>query len=154
MLISAYCGGGFGSKGAGAISMSIPALLAKKANAPVMMRITREDEYYIGRARTGVIGRARAAFRKDGRMLGLDLFIIADNGPYGPMGDHRSAGNAASLIYQPHRDALARDGGPDQHAAAHAAALARPDAGQRHRRTAADEGRRRSSASIRRQFAG
>src|SRR4029077_8868364 len=24
-----------------------------------------------------------------------------DNGPYGPMGDHRSAGNAASLIYQP-----------------------------------------------------
>ncbi len=101
VLISAYCGGGFGSKGAGAISMSIPAILAKKANAPVLMRITREDEHYIGRARTGVIGRARAAFRKDGRMLGLDLSMIADNGPYGPMGDHRSAANAASLIYQP-----------------------------------------------------
>ncbi len=101
VLISAYCGGGFGSKGAGAVSMSIPALLSKKANAPVMMRITREDEHYIGRARTGVIGRARAAFAKDGRMLGLDLFVIADNGPYGPMGDHRTAGNAASLVYQP-----------------------------------------------------
>ncbi len=101
VLISAYCGGGFGSKGAGAISMSIPALLSKKANAPVMMRISREEEHYIGRARTGVIGRARAAFRKDGRMLGLDLYVIADNGPYGPMGDHRSAANAASLIYQP-----------------------------------------------------
>ncbi len=101
VLISAYCGGGFGSKGAGAVSMSIPALLSKKANAPVMMRISREEEHYIGRARTGVIGRARAAFRKDGRMLALDLFIIADNGPYGPLGDHRSAGNAASLIYQP-----------------------------------------------------
>jgi CO/xanthine dehydrogenase Mo-binding subunit len=101
VLISAYCGGGFGSKGAGAISMSIPALLARKANAPVMMRISREEEHYIGRARTGVIGRARAAFRKDGRLLGLDLFVIADNGPYGTMGDHRSAANAASLIYQP-----------------------------------------------------
>ena len=101
VLISAYCGGGFGSKGAGAISMSIPALLSKKANAPVMMRISREEEHYIGRARTGVIGRARAGFRKDGRMLALDLFVIADNGPYGPMGDHRSAANAASLIYQP-----------------------------------------------------
>jgi CO/xanthine dehydrogenase Mo-binding subunit len=101
VLISAYCGGGFGSKGAGAISMSIPALLSKKANAPVLMRISREEEHYIGRARTGVIGRARAAFARDGRMLGLDLFVIADNGPYGPMGDHRSAGNAASLVYQP-----------------------------------------------------
>src|SRR5215510_12592332 len=44
VLISEYAGGGFGSKGAGAISMAIPALLSKKANAPVMMRITREDE--------------------------------------------------------------------------------------------------------------
>ena len=101
VLIAAYCGGGFGSKGAGAVSMAIPALLSKKANAPVMMRINSEEEYYIGRARTGVVGRARAAFRRDGRLLGLDLFVIADNGPYGPMGDHRSAGNAASLVYQP-----------------------------------------------------
>ena len=45
-------GGGFGSKGAGAVSMAIPALLSKKANAPVMMRISREEEHYIGRART------------------------------------------------------------------------------------------------------
>jgi xanthine dehydrogenase molybdenum-binding subunit len=34
-------------------------------------------------------------------MTALDLFIVEDNGPYGPMGDHRSAGNAASLIWQP-----------------------------------------------------
>jgi xanthine dehydrogenase molybdenum-binding subunit len=101
VLISEYCGGGFGSKGGGAISMAIPALLSKKANAPVMMRISREEEQYIGRARTGMVGRARAGFRKDGRITALDLFIVEDNGPYGPMGDHRSAGNAASLIWQP-----------------------------------------------------
>jgi CO/xanthine dehydrogenase Mo-binding subunit len=101
VLVSEYCGGGFGSKGGGAISMAIPALLSKKANAPVMMRISREEEQYIGRARTGMVGRARAGFRKDGRITALDLFIVEDNGPYGPMGDHRSAGNAASLIWQP-----------------------------------------------------
>ena len=101
VLVSEYCGGGFGSKGAGAVSMVIPALLAKKAGAPVMMRISREEEHYIGRARTGMVGRARAGFTKDGRITALDLFIVEDNGAYGPMGDHRSAGNAASLIWQP-----------------------------------------------------
>ena len=101
VLISEYCGGGFGSKGAGAVSMVVPALLSKKAGAPVMMRITREDEHYIGRARTGMVGRARAGFAKDGRITALDLFIVEDNGAYGPMGDHRSAANAASLIWQP-----------------------------------------------------
>jgi CO/xanthine dehydrogenase Mo-binding subunit len=101
VLVSEYCGGGFGSKGAGAVSMAIPALLSKKAGAPVMMRISREEEHFIGRARTGMVGRARAGFASDGRITALDLFIVVDNGPYGPMGDHRSAANAASLIWQP-----------------------------------------------------
>src|SRR5207244_9556173 len=101
VIISEYTGGGFGSKIPGSIFMAIPILLSKKANAPVMMRITREEEHFIGRARTGMTGRARAGFRADGRMTALDLFIVEDNGPYGPMGDYRSAGNAASLIWQP-----------------------------------------------------
>jgi CO/xanthine dehydrogenase Mo-binding subunit len=101
VLICEYTGGGFGSKGNGAVSMAIPALLSKKANAPVMMRISREEESYIGRARTNMSGRARVGFTKDGRITALDLFIVQDSGAYGPMGDHRSAGNAASLIYQP-----------------------------------------------------
>src|SRR5207253_952152 len=101
VLVSEYCGGGFGSKGAGAVSMVIPALLSKMANAPVMMRISREEEHYIGRARTGMVGRARVGFAKDGRITALDLFIVEDNGAYGPMGDHRSAGNAAPPIWQP-----------------------------------------------------
>src|SRR5262249_23768198 len=75
VLISEYTGGGFGSKGGGAISMAIPALLSKKANTPVMMRITREEEHYIGRARTGMVGRAKVGFRKDGRITALDLFM-------------------------------------------------------------------------------
>ena len=101
VLICEYTGGGFGSKGGGAVSSAIPALLSKKANAPVMMRISREEESYIGRARTSMVGRVKVGFRKDGHIVALDFFIVQDSGPYGPMGDHRSAGNAASLIYQP-----------------------------------------------------
>ena len=101
VLISQYTGGGFGSKGGGTVTMSIPALLSRKANAPVMMRISRDDESHIGRARTNMSGRVKVGFAKDGRITALDLFIVQDNGSYGPMGDHRSAGLAASIIYQP-----------------------------------------------------
>ena len=101
VLICEYTGGGFGSKGAGAVSMAIPALLSKKANAPVMMRISREEESYIGRARTNMTGRAKVGFAKDGKITAIDLFIVQDSGAYGPMGDFRSGANATSLIYQP-----------------------------------------------------
>jgi CO/xanthine dehydrogenase Mo-binding subunit len=101
VMISEYTGGGFGSKIPGAISMCIPALLSKKANAPVMMRITREDEHFIGRARPGILARVKAGFRKDGRLVALDMYTICDNGPYDAQGDARSAGTTASLAYQP-----------------------------------------------------
>jgi len=42
VLLTAYCGGGFGSKAGGTISSVIPAVLAKKTGMPVMMRISRE----------------------------------------------------------------------------------------------------------------
>jgi xanthine dehydrogenase molybdenum-binding subunit len=101
VIISEYTGGGFGSKIPGTLSTAIPALLSKKTGMPVMMRISREEEHYIGRARTGLHGRAKIGFRKDGRITALDLFIIQDNGPYASQGDFRSAGSISSLAYQP-----------------------------------------------------
>ena len=101
VLISEYTGGGFGSKIPGAHSMAIPALMAKKTGTPVMMRITREEEHYIGRARAGIQGRARIGFRKDGKILAMDFFTLQDNGPYNPQGDYRSAGSMATLNFQP-----------------------------------------------------
>jgi xanthine dehydrogenase molybdenum-binding subunit len=101
VLVSEYTGGGFGSRIPGYIAMAIPSLLAKKANAPVMMRITREDEHYIGRARPALHARAKVGFAKDGRITALDLFVIAENGPYDQVGDGRSAGDVISLAYQP-----------------------------------------------------
>ncbi|PYR40686.1 MAG: xanthine dehydrogenase family protein molybdopterin-binding subunit [Acidobacteria bacterium] len=101
VVISEYTGGGFGSKIPGAVSMAIPALLSKKANAPVMMRITREDEHFIGRARPGILARVKVGFRKDGRITALDMYTVMDNGPYDGQGDGRSAGTSVSLAYQP-----------------------------------------------------
>ncbi len=101
VLICEYTGGGFGSKGAGAVSMAIPAVLSKKVNAPVMMRVSREEESYFGRARTNMTGRAKIGFAKDGRIEAMDLYVVQDNGPYGPMGDWRSGALSASLVYQP-----------------------------------------------------
>jgi len=76
VIISEYTGGGFGSKIPGAISMAIPALLSKKANAPVMMRITREEEHFIGRARPGILARVKMGFRKDGRITAIDMYTV------------------------------------------------------------------------------
>jgi CO/xanthine dehydrogenase Mo-binding subunit len=101
VFISEYTGGGFGSKITGGVSMIIPALLAKRTNAPVMMRISREEETFIGRARPGFQGRMKVGFSKDGRITALDMYVICDNGPYDAVGDAPSSGRIVSLLYQP-----------------------------------------------------
>jgi CO/xanthine dehydrogenase Mo-binding subunit len=101
VFISAYTGGGFGSKITGGISLLIPVLLGKKANAPVMMRISREEETFIGRARPGFQGRMKVGFSKDGRITALDMFVVSDNGPYDAQGDALTSGHMVSLLYQP-----------------------------------------------------
>ncbi len=101
VLFSEYTGGGFGSKITGGISLIIPALLSKKVNAPVMMRISREEETFIGRARPSLMGRMKVGFSKEGRILALDMFVIGDNGPYDAVGDVPSSGRIVSLLYQP-----------------------------------------------------
>jgi len=101
VLISEYTGGGFGSKATGYIFAIIPALLAKKANAPVMMRISREEENFIGRARPGFQGRIKVGFAKDGRITAVDMYAVCNNGPYDSVGDAGASGAIVSLLYQP-----------------------------------------------------
>src|SRR5690606_40231937 len=75
VLISENTGGGFGSKAAGYPQLAIPALLSRKAGGrPVMMRVTRLEEFYFGRCRAGFQGRVRIGFRADGRITALDLY--------------------------------------------------------------------------------
>ena len=101
VLVCEFCGGGFGSKGVGSVSMRFPILMSKKIGKPVMMRISRREENFIGRARPAVQARVKIGFRRDGRILAMDLFTIGDGGPYGRSGDHLQLADIASLAYQP-----------------------------------------------------
>ena len=101
VVISEYTGGGFGSKSSSSVFIAVAALLSKKANAPVMMRISRDDEQAIGRARPAIHSRVKIGFRKDGRITALDGFFLVDNGPYDVVGDSRSLGDHGSLSHQP-----------------------------------------------------
>ena len=101
VLIAEYCGGGFGSKISGSIQSGIPALLSRKAGKPVMMRINRQEENFIGRSRPGMVTRVRIGLRNDGRMTAFDWFAVQDGGPYGRSGDFLSAADQGSLIYTP-----------------------------------------------------
>ena len=62
VYVAETCGGGFGSKGTEYPVMAIPAHMSKKIGRPVMLRITRAEEYFFGYARTGFQGRIRMGF--------------------------------------------------------------------------------------------
>ena len=101
VYIAEYCGGGFGSKGTAYPVMAIPPLMSKKVGRPVMMRISRAEEYFIGSARHGFQGRIKIGFRSDGRISALDMYVIQENGAYRGGGDWTAAGDAVSLVYTP-----------------------------------------------------
>ncbi len=101
VLVSEYTGGGFGSKIPGAQTMAIPALMSKKLNGrPVMMRVSRAEETYIGRVRPGYQGWVKMGFKKDGRVTAIDTFIVEASGPYRRQGDHSTSANIGSLLFQ------------------------------------------------------
>ena len=98
----AFCGGGFGSKGGPYAEMAIPAHMSKKLGGrPVLMRISRAEEHYIGKGRPGFQGRVKIGFRKDGRILACDMYIVHENGPNTGFWDFRNAGNSFSIVFQP-----------------------------------------------------
>jgi CO/xanthine dehydrogenase Mo-binding subunit len=101
ILIAEYCGGGFGSKGNAYPLMAIPALMSKKIGKPVMMRISRAEEYFNGSGRSGFQGRIKLGFRADGKLLAADLYLVQEGGARTGFWDYRNAGDAVSLLYQP-----------------------------------------------------
>ncbi len=101
VYVAEYCGGGFGSKSRAYTVMGIPALMAKKTQRPVMLRISRAEEFYLGSARPGFQGRIRIGFRADGRVTAVDLYVVQENGPYVGFDDFDAAAAATTLLYQP-----------------------------------------------------
>jgi len=101
VYIAEFCGGGFGSKGSAYPVMAIPAYMARKTGRPVLMRISRAEENFIGVCRPAFQGRLKIGFQSDGRITAVDLYIIQDNGPNSGGGDWTAAGSAMSLVYTP-----------------------------------------------------
>jgi len=101
VFIAEYCGGGFGSKGAAYPLMSIPAHMSRKTGRPVLMRISRAEEYFLGVARPGFQGRIRMGLRPDGRLTAVDLCIVQENGPNQGFGDLSAAASAITIVYTP-----------------------------------------------------
>jgi xanthine dehydrogenase molybdenum-binding subunit len=101
VVIAEYCGGGFGSKGGAYPIQALPALFSKKLNRPVMLRISRAEEFYHGSARLGFQGHVKLGFAEDGKLLAADLYIVQENGAYNSFWDFRNAADGLSIMYQP-----------------------------------------------------
>ena len=101
VYVAETCGGGFGSKGTEYPVMAIPGHMSKKIGRPVMLRITRAEEYFFGYARTGFQGRIRMGFDQRGRVTAADLYIVQENGATAGFPDWPSSGETVSILYQP-----------------------------------------------------
>lgn len=101
VYIAEFCGGGFGSKGSAYPLMVIPSHLSKKIGRPVMMRVSRAEEYFMGCNRGGFQGRIRVGFADTGKVNAVDLYLVQSCGPTGGFWDYTSAADAVSLCYQP-----------------------------------------------------
>jgi len=101
VYINEFCGGGFGSKGTPGQTVGIAAHLAKKISRPVMLRVSRQEEYFIGSARGTLQGRVRLGFRADGKVTTVDFSVVQDGGGNGGFQDAGDAAAALSILYQP-----------------------------------------------------
>jgi CO/xanthine dehydrogenase Mo-binding subunit len=101
VLIAEFCGGGFGSKGTPYPSMAVPAYLSKKINRPVMMRVSRSEEFFLGSSRPGFQGRIKIGFREDGRVTAVDVYLVQHNGAHKGFPDFGGAGEMISIVHTP-----------------------------------------------------
>ena len=99
-MISENTGGGFGSKGRVYPTMAITGKFSQLLNRPVQLRITREEEYYLGVGRPGMQGWVKTGVRADGSVAAVDVIIISDGGPTGRNSASSSAQHL-SVVYTP-----------------------------------------------------
>ncbi len=100
VFINEATGGGFGSKIGPYPYMAISGNFARVLNRPVQLRITREQEFYIGSARSGMQGWIKVGVKQDGKVSAVDLVIVNDGGMTGGGSGNSSAGHV-TVAYQP-----------------------------------------------------
>ncbi|PCJ22409.1 MAG: aldehyde oxidase [SAR86 cluster bacterium] len=100
VFINEATGGGFGSKIGPYPFMAITGNFARVLNRPVQLRITREQEFYIGSARSGMQGWIKMGVMADGKVSAVDLVIVNDGGATGG-GSGNSSAQHVTVAYQP-----------------------------------------------------
>lgn len=82
-IIQSAVGGGFGGKSCDDNNAIVAAILARKARKPVKIINTREEEFLAGsRPRVNMKIWVKMGFKKDGRIRGKQIHVVADNGAY------------------------------------------------------------------------
>ena len=100
VFINEATGGGFGSKIGPYPFMAITGNFSRVLNRPVQLRITREQEFYIGSARSGIQGWIKIGVRENGKVCGVDLAIVNDGGATGG-GSGNSSAQHVTVCLQP-----------------------------------------------------
>ncbi len=100
VFINEATGGGFGSKIVPYPYMVITGNLSRVLNRPVQTRITREQEFYIGSARSGMQGWIKVGAKADGKVAAIDLVIVNDAGANGG-GSGNSSAQHVTVGFQP-----------------------------------------------------
>ena len=100
VFINEATGGGFGSKIRPYPIMAVAGHFARHLNRPLQLRITREQEFYIGSARSGMQGWLKVGAKASGKISAVDLVIVNDAGAGGGGSGNYSAGHI-SICYQP-----------------------------------------------------
>ncbi|MCB1670339.1 MAG: xanthine dehydrogenase family protein molybdopterin-binding subunit [Gammaproteobacteria bacterium] len=100
VFINEATGGGFGSKIGPYPYMAITGNLSRMLNRPVQTRITREQEFYIGSARSGMQGWIKVGVKANGKVAAVDLVIVNDAGANGG-GSGNSSAQHVTVAYQP-----------------------------------------------------
>ncbi len=81
-VVMQYMGGGFGSKLEAGKYTVIAALLARRANRPVRLILTREEEQMNTGNRPATVQRVKMGVKKDGTLTAIELKAYNGNGAY------------------------------------------------------------------------
>ena len=100
-VVGPYLGGGFGNKDESRLG-ALTALLAHRAQRPVRVEYSREDEFVAGRVRHAARIKTRVGLTRSGSITAIDTDTVLDTGAYlaSGAGVARRAGQGALYLYE------------------------------------------------------
>ena len=111
-IICKYMGGGFGDKNGSYYFDLIAAMLAKEADAPVLLELTRKDDWLGTHGRWHTVQDFKVGVKQDGTVTAIQLHAYSGMGPYlrrsGGIGgtDAYACPNVERVIYPVHTNRM------------------------------------------------